>query len=194
MTLYYKLLFNVSADIIEPCRSLPDPRAEVIQHAGRGIRQRGGRRPGCWTRRWITWPATDWASLGTQAHGEMLAQLQRAQAKLTAVNAAVLAAFTAQSGYEPDGHRSARAWLINKTGICQGARRRRGRLAETPEPAPADRRAMAAGDISESWAPGDRRLDRQAARGQARRSRPHPARRRRGRAAAYFRISRPSLK
>jgi hypothetical protein len=65
--------------------------------------------------------ATDWASLGTQAHGEMLARLQRAQARLTAVNAAVLAAFTAQSGYEPDGHRSARAWLINKTGISRGA-------------------------------------------------------------------------
>jgi hypothetical protein len=35
----------------------------------------------------------------------MLRRLQRAQAKLTAVNAAVLAAFTAQSGYEPDGAR-----------------------------------------------------------------------------------------
>ena len=65
--------------------------------------------------------AVDWASLGTQAHGEMLAYLQRAQAKLTVVNAAVLAAFTAQSGYEPDGHKSARAWLINKTGISKGA-------------------------------------------------------------------------
>ena len=63
---------------------------------------------------------TDWAPLGTAAHGEMLARLQRAQAKLTAVNAAVLSAFTAQSGYEPDGHRSARAWLINKTGIPTG--------------------------------------------------------------------------
>ena len=96
--------------------------------------------------------ATDWASLGTQAHGEMLTRLQRAQAKLTAVNAAVLAAFTAQSGYEPDGHRSARAWLINKTGISKGAagaavgwdrrlRRHRG-IAD----------AMTAGDISDSWA------------------------------------------
>jgi hypothetical protein len=64
---------------------------------------------------------TDWASLGSQAHGEMLGQLQRAQARLTAVNAAVLAAFTAQAGYEPDGHRSARAWLINRTGISKGA-------------------------------------------------------------------------
>ena len=96
--------------------------------------------------------ATDWASLGTQAHGEMLAHLQRAQAKLTAVNAAVLSAFTAQSGYEPDGHRSARAWLIGKTGISKGAAggavawhkrlARHRRIAET----------MAAGDISESWA------------------------------------------
>ena len=96
--------------------------------------------------------ATDWASLGTQTHGEMLAHLQRAQAKLTAVNAAVLSAFTAQSGYEPDGHRSARAWLIGKTGIAKGAAgaavgwqkrlARHRRIAAT----------MAAGDISESWA------------------------------------------
>jgi hypothetical protein len=94
----------------------------------------------------------DWASLGTQAHGEMLTRLQRAQAKLTAVNAAVLAAFTAQSGYEPDGHKSARAWLINKGGISKGAagaavgwdrRLRRHRQIAA---------AMTAGAISESWA------------------------------------------
>src|SRR6516162_2004923 len=94
----------------------------------------------------------DWAPLGTQAHGEMLGRLQRAQAKLTAVHAAVLSAFTAQSGYEPDGHRSARAWLINRTGIARGAAgaavgwqkrlARHGRIAA----------AMAAGGISESWA------------------------------------------
>ena len=96
--------------------------------------------------------AVDWASLGTQAHGEMLAYLQRAQAKLTVVNAAVLAAFTAQSGYEPDGHKSARAWLINKTGISKGAagaavawdrRLRRHRQIAA---------AMTAGGISDSWA------------------------------------------
>ena len=96
--------------------------------------------------------ATDWASLGTQAHGEMLARLQRAQSKLTAVNAAVLAAFTAQGGYEPDGHRSARAWLIGKTGISRGAaggavgwQKRLGRHERIAA-------AMAAGDITESWA------------------------------------------
>jgi hypothetical protein len=96
--------------------------------------------------------ATDWASLGTQAHGEMLARLQRAQARLTAVNAAVLAAFTAQSGYEPDGHRSARAWLVNRTGVSTGAasgavgwQKRLGRHGKIAD-------VMAAGDISESWA------------------------------------------
>src|ERR1700756_3160965 len=96
--------------------------------------------------------AVDWASLGTGAHGEMLARLQRAQAKLTAVNASVLAAFTAQAGYEPDGHRSARAWLINKTGISKGAasgavgwQKRLGRHGKIAN-------VMAAGDISGSWA------------------------------------------
>jgi hypothetical protein len=96
--------------------------------------------------------AVDCASLSTTAHGEMLTQFQRAQAKLTAVSAAILSAFTAQSGYEPDGHRSARAWLVNRNGMSKGAAggaiawekrlRRHGRIAA----------AMTAGDISDSWA------------------------------------------
>lgn len=82
----------------------------------------------------------------------MLARLTRAQARLTAVHAAVLAAFTAQSGYEPDGHRSARSWLVNKTGMSKGAagsavgwHKRLARHARIGA-------VMAAGDISESWA------------------------------------------
>jgi hypothetical protein len=65
--------------------------------------------------------ATDWASLGTQAHREMLVRLQRVQARLTAASATVLGAFTAQAGHEADGHRSGRAWLVNQTGISTGA-------------------------------------------------------------------------
>jgi hypothetical protein len=128
--------------------------------------------------------AADWASLGTQAHGEMLARLQRAQAKLTMVNAAVLAAFTAQAGYEPDGYRSARSWLVNRTGISAGAasgavgwqRRlsRHGKIAA----------AMAAGGISGFAGQGGRRLDRPAARGQARGRRRDLAGRCRARPAA----------
>ncbi len=85
----------------------------------------------------------------------MLGTLQRAQTRLTAVNAAVLAAFTAQGGVldQPDGHRSARAWLINRTGILQGCRQRRGRLQHKRLGRHARIAAvMAAGDISESWA------------------------------------------
>ena len=41
--------------------------------------------------------ATDWTSLSTTAHGDMLRRLQRAQAQLTAVNAASTAALTAVS-------------------------------------------------------------------------------------------------
>ena len=65
--------------------------------------------------------ATDWASLSSTAHGDMLRRLQRAQTRLTAVNAAVLSAFTAGQGYEPDGHGSAVQWLIHRTGISKGA-------------------------------------------------------------------------
>src|SRR5215475_82767 len=96
--------------------------------------------------------ATGWAALGTAAHAEMLARLQRAQTKLTAVNAAVLAAFTAGNGYEPDGHRSAKQWLIGKTGISEGAARGavgwRGRL---PGPR-VTAGGRAPGQVSEWWA------------------------------------------
>jgi hypothetical protein len=87
------------------------------------------------------------APLGTAPHAEMPALLQRAQAELAAVNAAVPAAFTAQGGYEPDGHRPPRAWLAGKNGMTRaGAARsrrlaRHGRIAE----------AITAGDISGSW-------------------------------------------
>jgi hypothetical protein len=95
--------------------------------------------------------ATDWTSLGTTAHGDMLRRLQRAQAKLTAVNAAVLAAFTAGQGYEPDGHGSAVQWLVHRTGMSKGAAlgaygwhkrlARHGVIAA----------AMTDGTVSESW-------------------------------------------
>jgi hypothetical protein len=82
----------------------------------------------------------------------MLRRLQRAQAKLTAVNAAVLSAFTAGQGHEPDGHRSAVQWLIHRTGISRGAALGaygwHKRLARHGVVAA----AMADGTVSESWA------------------------------------------
>ena len=115
--LYYNLISYLRADIIDICRSFPRPGQEVIRMPDTAFASAAGMLDASLDHL----AATDWAPLGTAAHGEMLARLQRAQAKLTAVNAAVLSAFTAQSGFEPDGHRSARAWLINKTGIAKGA-------------------------------------------------------------------------
>jgi hypothetical protein len=151
MILYYELNFNSNAYIIEACQSLPDPGQEVIhvREAGFGSAADAAAMLDASLDHLA---ATDWASLGTQAHGEMLTLLQRAQTRLTAVNAAVLAAFTAQAGYEPDGHRSARAWLINRTGVSTGAasgavgwQKRLGRHGKIAD-------VMAAGDISDSWA------------------------------------------
>jgi hypothetical protein len=67
--------------------------------------------------------ATDWAAMGAQGQGEVLAGLRGAQARLTAAQAAVLAAFTAAAAYEPDGHGSATQWLIHRTGVSAGAAR-----------------------------------------------------------------------
>ncbi|HLI36074.1 MAG TPA: DUF222 domain-containing protein [Streptosporangiaceae bacterium] len=96
--------------------------------------------------------ATDWAAMGCRVQGEVLAGLCGVQAKLTAVHAQVLTAFSAAGGYEPDGHGSARQWLIGRTGISKSAAlgavgwqkrlARHGRIAQ----------AMAAGTVSESWA------------------------------------------
>ncbi len=95
---------------------------------------------------------TDWAAMGCQAQAEVLAGLTGAQSRLTAVHARVLAAFSAAGGYEPDGHGSARQWLIGKTGISKGAangaigwQRRLGRHGQIAA-------AMTAGAVSESWA------------------------------------------
>jgi Domain of unknown function (DUF222) len=149
--LYSNLIFATDFDMMDACQRLPGPGQEVIRMPGTAFASPADA-ASMLGASLDHLAGTDWASLGTQAHGEMLARLQRAQAKLTAVNAAVLAAFTAQSGYEPDGHKSPRAWLINKTGISKGAagaavgwdrrlRRHRGIAA-----------AMTAGAISESWA------------------------------------------
>jgi hypothetical protein len=96
--------------------------------------------------------ALDAASLPTSAQAEVLLALERAAAKHTATRGRVLAAFGAQAGYEDDGHRSARTWLKWQaritTGAAAGAVGWARRLAA--HPAIAD--ALAAGDLSESWA------------------------------------------
>ena len=148
--MYYDLISKIYCCIIEACQILPSAGAEVIQVPETGFGSAADA-AGQLETSLDYLAATDWASLGTQAHGEMLARLQRAQAQLTAVNAVVLAAFTAQSGYEPDGHRSAMAWMVNRTkmsrGAAAGAIGWQRRLARHGVIAA----AMATRKISESW-------------------------------------------
>ena len=96
--------------------------------------------------------ATDAASLPATIQAETLRRLERAQAKHTAARARVLAAFAGQAAFEDDGHGSARAWLRWQTRVTPGAAAGAvgwvRRLAAHPVIAD----ALAAGDLSESWA------------------------------------------
>jgi len=101
----------------------------------------------------LGWLATtDAASLPTAAQAETLRALERAESMHTAARSRVLGAFVAQDGYADDGHCSPRTWLKWQTrvtgGAAHGALSWMKRLAA--HPAIAD--ALAAADISESWA------------------------------------------
>ena len=96
--------------------------------------------------------AADFASLPAVVQAECVRGLERAGSMHTAARASVLRAFTAQSGYETDGHGSARTWLKWQCqmtpGAAAGAVGWMRRLAAHP----AVRRALAAGEVSESFA------------------------------------------
>ncbi len=96
--------------------------------------------------------SADTASLTTDEQAECLRALARAESIHTAARARVLYAFTAQAGYEDDGHGSPRTWLKWQTqasgGAAYAAMRSMQRLAAHPVLAD----ALAAGQISASWA------------------------------------------
>ena len=94
----------------------------------------------------------DMASLPAAAQAECLRVLERAGAKHTAARASVLAAFTAQSGFEEDGQRCARSWLKWQTQVTGGAAGGAVGWAKRLAAHPAVRRALAAGTVSASWA------------------------------------------
>jgi Domain of unknown function (DUF222) len=96
--------------------------------------------------------AMDAASLPTSAQAEILRALERTGAKHTVTRGRVLAAFTAQAGYEDDGHRSARTWLKWQARITAGAAAGAVGWARRLAAHPAIADALAAGDLSESWA------------------------------------------
>jgi hypothetical protein len=96
--------------------------------------------------------ASDAASLPAAAQADVLRGLERAEAKHTAAQARVLAAFAGQAAYEDDGQGSARTWLKWQTRVtaaaASGAVGWVRRLAAHPVIAD----ALAAGDLSPSWA------------------------------------------
>ena len=68
--------------------------------------------------------AFDPTTLPASVQAELLRALEQANGIRIAAQAYFLAAFTAGKGYSADADYSPRAWLIHKTGITRGARRR----------------------------------------------------------------------
>src|SRR5215472_5870429 len=96
--------------------------------------------------------AADAASLPSAVQAEALRALERAGAKRTAAQARVLAAFAGQSAYEDDGQGSAGAWLRWQTRITRGAAAGAVGWAHRVAAHPVIGAALAAGELSESWA------------------------------------------
>jgi hypothetical protein len=101
----------------------------------------------------LGWLATaDVASLTTSEQADCLRALERVRSVHTAAQARVLAAFHAQDGYADDGHGSPRTWLKWQTRIADGAASGAIGWMRRLTAHPAVRDALAAADISESFA------------------------------------------
>jgi Domain of unknown function (DUF222) len=96
--------------------------------------------------------ATDVAGLPPAAQAEALVALGQVAAMHTAAHAALLGAFTAASGYQADGHFGPVPWLVNVTRVTRGAARGAAGWMRRLRGHPRIAQALAAGEISESWA------------------------------------------
>jgi uncharacterized protein DUF222/HNH endonuclease len=96
--------------------------------------------------------AADAGSLPSSVQAEALRALERAGAKHTAARARMLGAFAGQAAYEDDGHGSARTWLKWRTRVTAGAAAGAVGWVRRLEAHPVIGGALAAGDLSESWA------------------------------------------
>jgi hypothetical protein len=96
--------------------------------------------------------AADAASLPYSVQAETLRALERAEAKHTAARGRVLAAFAGQAAYEADGQGSAGTWLRWQTRVTRGAAAGAVGWARRIEAHPVIGKALAAGELSQSWA------------------------------------------
>ena len=92
------------------------------------------------------------ASLPTGTQAQALRVLEVAEARHTAARARFLSAFAAQDGYEADGQGSARTWLRWQTRITKAAAAGAVGWARRLAAHPVIAGALAAGEISASWA------------------------------------------
>jgi len=88
------------------------------------------------------------AQLPAATQAEVLRELERDAAVLTAARAGILASFTAGQGYAGDGDCSAVSWLIHRTGITRGAAAGHTAWARRTGMHPRVVAALAAGQIS----------------------------------------------
>ena len=94
----------------------------------------------------------DWRSFGAAVQARALRELGSAQSKLTVARSEALGAFDACGGYSADGHPSAQSWLRNQTGITGQDARDLSAWERTLRGHPVLRDAIAAEDLSQSWA------------------------------------------
>jgi hypothetical protein len=96
--------------------------------------------------------AVDATQLAAETQAECLRNLERTDAISTATRASFLSAFSAVKGYSADADYSATAWLMHKTGITRGAAASHTAWARRYGTHPRVIAALAAGDLSESYA------------------------------------------
>ncbi len=96
--------------------------------------------------------AADATQMPAETQAQCLQLLEQADAMGTAARSSVLGAFTAGQGYYADGDYSPRMWLITKTRVGRGAAAGHLGWARRAAAHPLVAAALAAGEISVSWA------------------------------------------
>jgi hypothetical protein len=96
--------------------------------------------------------AADPSQLAAAEQAQCLTALEQLDAMETAARASILAAFTAGQGYCQDADYSPRSWLIHQTRVTKGTAAGHAGWARRARTHPRVLAALAAGDLSESYA------------------------------------------
>ena len=96
--------------------------------------------------------AADATAMAAETQAQCLQILEQATAIGTAARTSILAAFTSGQGYSADADYSPRAWLINRTRVTRGTAVAYTAWVRRAAAHPEVAAALAAGEISESFA------------------------------------------